>query len=74
MKKGNISGQPKTSLCMQFWDKENNGKINRLPFGPWPCVSIVGGFVEILPPKKIEIALFMSCIPKSISFYGINRS
>ena len=31
--RGKISAQPHTTLCIQFLDRENNDKNNRLPLG-----------------------------------------
>ena len=44
-----ISAQPHTTLCIQFLDRENNDKNNRLPLGKQICFTIVWGFAEILP-------------------------
>ena len=46
---GKISAQPHTTLCIQFLDRENNDKNNRLPLGKQICFTIVWGFAEILP-------------------------
>ena len=46
---GKISAQPHTTLCIQFLDRENNDKNNRLPLGKQICFAIVWGFAEILP-------------------------
>ena len=48
-KNGKISAQPHTTLCIQFLDRENNDKNNRLPLGKQICFKIVWGCVEILP-------------------------
>ena len=34
---GKISAQPHTTLCIQFLDRENNDKNNRLPLGKQIC-------------------------------------
>ena len=47
--RGKISAQPHTSLCIQFLDRENNDKNNRLPLGKQICFTIVWGCAEILP-------------------------
>ena len=44
-----ISAQPHTTLFMQFLDRENNDKNNRLPLGKQICCAIVWGCAEILP-------------------------
>ena len=46
---GKISAQPHTTLCIQFLDRENNDKNNRLPLGKQICFTIVWGCAEILP-------------------------
>ena len=46
---GKISAQPHTILCIQFLDRENNDKNNRLPLGKQICFTIVWGCAEILP-------------------------
>ena len=46
---GKISAQPHTTLCIQFLDRENNDKNNRLPLGKQICFTIVWGCTEILP-------------------------
>ena len=46
---GKISAQPHTTLCIQFLDRENNDKNNRLPLGRQICFTIVWGCAEILP-------------------------
>ena len=46
---GRISAQPHTTLCIQFLDRENNDKNNRLPLGKEICFTVVWGCVEILP-------------------------
>ena len=38
---GKISAQPHTTLFMQFLDRENNDKNNRLPLGKQICCAIV---------------------------------
>ena len=48
-KNGKISAQPHSTLCIQFLDRENNDKNNRLPLGKQICFKIVWGCVEILP-------------------------
>ena len=40
---GEISTQPHTTLCIQFLDRENNNKNNRLPLGKQICFTIVWG-------------------------------
>ena len=49
---GKISAQPHTTLCIQFLDRENNDKNNRLPLGKHICFTIVWGCAEILPIMK----------------------
>ena len=46
---GKISAQPHTTLCIQFLDRENSDKNNRLPLGKQICFTIVWGCAEILP-------------------------
>ena len=41
---GEISTQPHTTLCIQFLDRENNNKNNRLPLGKQICFTIVWDF------------------------------
>ena len=38
-----ISAQPHTTSCIQFLDRENNDKNNRLPLGKQICFTIVWG-------------------------------
>ena len=38
---GKISAQPRTTLCIQFLDSENNDKNNTLPLGKQICFTIV---------------------------------
>ena len=52
---GKISAQPHTTLCIQFLDRENNDKSNRLPLG--------GNFTEFFVrtkniPKSIHVISF----------------
>ena len=54
---GKISAQPRTTLCIQFLDRENNDKNSRLPLGKQICFTIVWGCAEILP-----FDLMMYCI------------
>ena len=49
---GKISAQPHTTLCIQFLDRENNDKNNRLPLGKQICFTIVWGCAEILPQSS----------------------
>ena len=51
-KKGKISAQPHTTLCIQFLDRENNDKNNTFPLGKQICFTIVWGCTETLPKKK----------------------
>ena len=44
-----ISSQPRTTLCFQFLDRENNDKNNTLPLGTQICFRAVCGCAEILP-------------------------
>ena len=44
---GKISGQPHTTLCIQFLDGENNDKKNTFPLGKQICFTIVWSCVEI---------------------------
>ena len=44
---GKISAQPHTTLCIQFLDRENKDKNNRLPLGKQICFTIVWGCAEI---------------------------
>ena len=44
-----ISAQPRTTLCIQFLDRENNDKNNTLPLGKHICFRAVCGCAEILP-------------------------
>ena len=44
-----ISAQPRTTLCIQFLDRENNDKNNTLPLGKQICFRAVCGCAEILP-------------------------
>ena len=37
---GKISAQPHTTLFMQFLDRENNDKNNRLPLGKQICCVV----------------------------------
>ena len=46
---GKISAQPHTTLCIQFLDRENNDKNNRLPLGKQIQITIAWGCAEILP-------------------------
>ena len=52
---GKISAQPHTTLCIQFLDRENNDKNNRLPLGKQICFTIVWSCAEILQCFSIEI-------------------
>ena len=36
---GKISAQLHTALCIQFFDRENNGKNNTLPLGKQICLQ-----------------------------------
>ena len=59
---GKISAQPHTTLCIQFLDRENNDKNNRLPLGKQICFTIVWGCAEILPyflNENINDSLFI---------------
>ena len=49
-----ISTQSRTTLCIQFLDRENNNKNNTLPLVKQICFTIVWGCVEILPEAAIE--------------------
>ena len=44
-----ISAQPRTTLCIQFLDRESNDKNNTLPLGKQICFRAVCGCAEILP-------------------------
>ena len=46
---GKISVQPHTTLCIQFLDRENNEKNNRLPLGKQICFTIVGAVRKFYP-------------------------
>ena len=37
------------ALCIQFLDRENNDKNNALALGKQICLTMVRGYVEILP-------------------------
>ena len=50
---GKISAQPHTTLCIQFLDRENKDKNNRLPLGKQISFTIVWGCAEILPKKPL---------------------
>ena len=62
---GKISAQPHTTLCVQFLDRENNDKNNRLPLGKQICFTIKWGSAEILPfvfrPFKPEFYSALGC-------------
>ena len=46
---GEISAQLRTTLCIQFLDRENNDKNNTFPLGKQICFTIVWSCAEILP-------------------------
>ena len=46
---GKFTAQPHTTLYVQFLDRENKDKNNRLPLGKQICFTIVWGCAEILP-------------------------
>ena len=46
---GKISAQSHTTLCIQFLDREDNDKNNRLPLRKQICFTIVWDCAEILP-------------------------
>ena len=48
-KKGKISALPHTTTCIQFLDRENNDKNNKLPLRKQICFTIACGCAEILP-------------------------
>ena len=50
---GKISAQPHTTLCIQFLDRENNDKNNRVPSGKQICFTIVWGCEKILPARAL---------------------
>ena len=56
---GEISTQPHTTLCIQFLDRENNNKNNRLPLGKQICFTIVWGL-----RKSYHGLLVMSALKK----------
>ena len=62
---GKISVQPHTTLCIQFLDRENNEKNNRLPLGKQICFTIVWGCAEILP---ILVTTLQLCYMRMHSF------
>ena len=67
---GKISAHPHTTLCIQFLDRENNDKNNRLPSGKQICFAIVCGLcgnftVSIL--IKVDMADSTSHESSSIS-------
>ena len=56
---GEISTQPHTTLCIQFLDRENNNKNNRLPLRKQICFTIVWGL-----RKSYNGLLVMSALKK----------
>ena len=69
---GKISAQPHTTSCIQFLDRENNDKNNRLPLGKQICFIIVWGCAEILPVTLDSEAEYQS--PCWLNFYLENCS
>ena len=53
---GEISAQLRTTLCIQFLDRENNDKNNTFPLGKQICFTIVWSCAEILPNIYIYIS------------------
>ena len=56
---GKISAQPHPTLCIQFYDRENNDKNNTLPLAKQICFKIVWGGVEILPLLSLLLKYFI---------------
>ena len=56
---GKIPAQPHTTLCIQFLDRENNDKNNKLPLGKQICFTIVWGYAETLPMRELELVNFL---------------
>ena len=54
---GKIPAQPHTTLCIQFLDRENNDKNNKLPLGKQICFTIVWGYAGTLPMSELVIFL-----------------
>ena len=46
---GKVSAQLHPTLCIQFLDRENNDKNNKLPLEKQICFTMVWGCAEILP-------------------------
>ena len=46
---GEISAQLRSTLCIQFLDRENNDKNNTFPLGKQICFTVVWSCAEILP-------------------------
>ena len=65
---GEISAQLRTTLCIQFLDRENNDKNNTFPLEKQICFTIVWSCAEILPKIYIylEIDLFSIDITWSV--------
>ena len=73
-KRGKISAQPHTSLCIQFLNRENNDYNNTLPLGKQICFTIAWGCAEILPKKIIEFEMDKQNCASLVTTSPVNQS
>ena len=65
---GKISGQPHTTLCIQFLDGENNDKKNTFPLGKQICFTIVWSCVEIFTSYLFITSMITNCPIKKTKY------